>query len=398
MRAFELTESVKKKLNTPEFQALLTSGLLKLDKIYKQNGHDLRIVGGAVRDLVLGKKPKDIDLASDATPEESIRYLENAGIKVIPTGLQHGTITAVVNGDDFEITTLRIDTEHTGRHATVEFTRDWKKDAERRDLTFNAMSLDLDGTLFDYFGGIDDLKKGKAQFVGDADARIQEDYLRILRYFRFKGRLTNPEFDQDTLNAIERNAKGLNQISGERIWMEISKILSGNHTKLLLDKIRQTGVDLYIDLPPLSTKNLDRIKANTDNPATILGGMLQNESQVDDLANKWKFSADERELMRFIVKHKHKQFDEKIAKEMWTNKKILSDYVLELAKYFGRKDIVSALEQWKTPTFPVSGNDLIARGIKPGPDMGKTLKWLETKWKESNYELNKDELIGMIPK
>lgn len=398
MRAFELTESVKKKLNTPEFQALLTSGLLKLDKIYKQNGHDLRIVGGAVRDLVLGKKPKDIDLASDATPEESIRYLENAGIKVIPTGLQHGTITAIVNGDDFEITTLRIDTEHTGRHATVEFTRDWKKDAERRDLTFNAMSLDLDGTLFDYFGGIDDLKKGKAQFVGDADARIQEDYLRILRYFRFKGRLTNPEFDQDTLNAIERNAKGLNQISGERIWMEISKILSGNHTKLLLDKIRQTGVDLYIDLPPLSTKNLDRIKANTDNPATILGGMLQNESQVDDLANKWKFSADERELMRFIVKHKHKQFDEKIAKEMWTNKKILSDYVLELAKYFGRKDIVSALEQWKTPTFPVSGNDLIARGIKPGPDMGKTLKWLETKWKESNYELNKDELIGMIPK
>ena len=396
MRAYELTEAVKTKLDTPEFKALLTPGLLRLGKIYRDHGRDIRIVGGAVRDLVLGKEPKDVDLATDATPEESIKYLEQAGVRVVPTGLQHGTVTAVIDGEDFEITTLRIDVETFGRKANVAFTRDWKKDAERRDLTFNAMSLELDGTLYDYFGGIEDLKKQKAQFVGSADQRIKEDYLRTLRYFRFKGRLSQPEFDQNTLDAIERNAKGLEQISGERIWMEMAKILSGNNTQLLLDKIRDTGVDLYINLPPLNTESLNRIKAHTDNAATILGGMLQKEAQVNKLADDWKFSVPERELMKFIVKHKYEKFDLKIAKEMWTSKKSPNDFVLELARYFGRDDIVRDLQAWQTPVFPVSGNDLMTMGIKAGPEMGKLLRDLERKWKDSNYELSKEELLRTI--
>lgn len=399
MRAFELTEQKKTKLNSLEFKALLTPGLLKLDDIYKKNDHDLRIVGGAVRDLILGKKPKDVDLASDAQPEESIKYLEKAGIRVIPTGIQHGTITAVVNGEDYEITTLRIDTEHTGRHATVEYTRDWKKDAERRDLTFNAMSLELDGTLHDYFGGVDDLKKGWAQFVGDADARIKEDYLRILRYFRFQGRTSRPEWNEETLTAIERNAKGLEQISGERVWMEISKILSGDHTAGILKKMQDTGTDLYIGLPAFhDEKLLNRVKKYTNNPATILASFIVDVSDVDKLSTKWKFSVPERDLIKFIVANKREKFDPRIAKQMWTNPKIKNEYVLELAAYFGRDDIINELKTWKTPVFPITGKDLQALGVNPGPEFGKILRALETKWKESEYKLSKEDLLRMISK
>lgn len=397
MRAYDLTEEVKKVLKTPEFKALLTPGLLQLGELYKKNKKDLRIVGGAVRDLVLGKKPKDIDLASDATPEESLKMLQAAGIKVIETGIQHGTITAIVNGEEYEITTLRIDTEHTGRHATVEFTKDWKQDAERRDLTFNAMSLELDGTLYDYFGGLDDLKASKAKFVGTADERIKEDYLRILRYFRFQGRTSRPDWDAETLKAIELNAKGLEQISGERVWMELSKILSGNHTAEILKKMQETGVDLYIGLPTFhDEKLLNRVKQYTENPATILASFIVDVSDVDKLIGRWKFSAPERDLMKFIVAGKRGSFDSKIAKQMWTSPKIKNEYVLELAAYFGRADIINELKSWKAPVFPVTGNDLISIGIKPGPEMGKTLSALEAKWKESDYALSKEELLGLL--
>lgn len=387
MRAWELNEGdeVKKKINTPEFKELLTPGLVKLGNLYKTNGHDLRIVGGAVRDLMLGNDPKDIDLASDATPQESIELLKSINAKVIETGLQHGTITAIIDGEDYEITTLRIDTEHTGRHATVEFTRDWKTDAERRDLTFNAMSLDLDGTLYDYFNGIEDLKKGRAHFVGDADARIKEDYLRILRFFRFKGRLSQPNFDQETLDAIERNAEGLKQISGERIWMEMGKILAGDHMIKILDKIKDTGVDLYIGLPAYDPKIINRTKKNTNNPVVLLASMVQDDQEAVDLATRWKFKSYDRELMRFVVNNRFGRFTEKEAKDMWTDPKIKNEYVVELAKYFGKPDLVDELQAWETPEFPVTGEMLIQAGLKPGPQMGTILRSLEKEWKESGY-------------
>ena len=388
MRAYELTEEAKRKIKTPEFQALLTPGLKKLGNLYKTNGFDLRIVGGAVRDLMLGKDPKDIDLASDATPQETMKMLNRVGIKVIETGIEHGTITAVVDGEDYEITTLRIDTEHTGRHAEVEFTKDWEIDAERRDLTFNAMSLDLDGTLYDYFGGIEDLKNGVAKFVGDGDKRMQEDYLRILRYFRFQGRTAKPNFDKDTLEAIKRNAKGLQQISGERIWMEMGKILSGNHMMAILDKIGVTGVDSQIGLPVFDPKVVEQIRKNTDNPVAVLASMVANDSQAVDLAAKWKMKSYDRELMRFVVVNKNERFTEKKAKEMWTNPKVKNEYVVELARYFGKDDLISDLQSWETPTFPITGQMLIQAGLKPGPQMGEILKKLEREWKASGDKID----------
>ncbi len=393
MRAFELYEETRMKMDSPEFKKLLTPGLLSLGKLYTKNGKDLRIVGGAVRDLVLGKDPKDIDLASDATPQESLEMLKTAGVRVIETGIQHGTITAVIDGEDFEITTLRIDTEHTGRHATVEFTKDWKVDAERRDLTFNAMSLELDGTLYDYFGGLEDLKAEKAKFVGDAGSRMTEDYLRILRYFRFQGRTATPNFDKDTLEAIKKNAPGLKQISGERVWMEMRKILEGDHTVELLKKMVETGVDKAIGLPMGNFKELARAKEHIDSGPALLSALLKDEADVNNLTAKWKLSAAERDLVRFIVVNRDQPFNLDSATRMWTDLKIKDVFVRMLAYYLGEHAIADELKSKKKPVFPVTGKDLIGAGVKPGPDMGKILKKLERKWKDDGYKMSKEELL-----
>lgn len=159
--------------------------LLKLEEIFQKEGYSLRLVGGVVRDLLLGSNPKDIDLATDCTPDDMIQLFGKWGLRYVPTGLQHGTITVHTTAADYEITTLRIDQITDGRHAIVQFTSDWKLDSSRRDLTINSMSLGFDGTLYDYFDGQRHLKEKKILFVGDANSRIQEDYLRILRYFRY---------------------------------------------------------------------------------------------------------------------------------------------------------------------------------------------------------------------
>ena len=153
--------------------------------MFSSEGYSIRLVGGVARDLLLGHQPKDIDLATDCTPENMVQIFEREGLHYIPTGLQHGTITVHINKVNYEITTLRIDHVTDGRHAIVQYTSEWSKDAERRDLTINAMSLSFDGTLYDYFNGMEDLKKKKVRFVGNARERIKEDYLRILRYFRY---------------------------------------------------------------------------------------------------------------------------------------------------------------------------------------------------------------------
>lgn len=236
------------KLDSPEFRSMLTSELFTVTKPFQEQGFDIRIVGGAVRDILLGIQPKDVDLGTNATPSEMIALFKQYKVHYIETGLQHGTITAHVNKRDFEVTTLRIDAETDGRHAKVQFTDDWKLDAERRDLTFNAMSLGLDGSLFDYFGGREDLFNHRVRFVGDPRLRIQEDYLRILRYFRFYGRIAlEPDnHDQTTLNVIRECSDGLRQISVERIWMEVSKILTGNHTPALFRRMYELNVSQSI--------------------------------------------------------------------------------------------------------------------------------------------------------
>ena len=187
---------------------------------------EARVVGGAVRDALAGREVTDIDLATPRTPDEVTQALRAAGIRAVPTGLDHGTVTAVAGGRGFEITTLRRDVETDGRHARVAFTDDWRADAARRDFTINALSMTRDGAVFDYFDGVADLRAGRLRFVGDPSSRIAEDYLRILRYFRFFARYASGPADPAALTAIRAGVPGLATLSAERVWSELIGILS----------------------------------------------------------------------------------------------------------------------------------------------------------------------------
>lgn len=384
-----------KKVSTDLLYALVNPQLETLSYLYKERGYELRIVGGAVRDILLNKEPKDIDLASDATPEESIELLADNEIRMIPTGLQHGTVTAHIEGVDYEITTLRVDVSTDGRHAEVEYTADWEVDAARRDLTFNAMSMDFDGNLYDYYGGYEDLKNGIARFVGDPETRVTEDYLRILRYFRFQGRMAQPDFDESTLDTIAKNAEGLKSISGERIWMEMSKILSGNHVVAILDRMYRTGVLANIGLPYIATGYLRYITAVSKDPVLILASLLKSQEQANAIYNHWKLPNKVREVINLIIATKDMTIDKATAKKLIVLKGVRKDLMISLLTFTGQDDILREIESWEIPVFPVSGKDLINAGISPGPKMGAKLKFLKNAWADSGFELSKEELLNL---
>lgn len=394
MKLHMLIEQIENKRRA--LKRLVDPTLLGLNTLYRKNGYELRIVGGAVRDILMDEDPKDIDLATDATPEESMSLLKSQDIKVIETGLQHGTVVAHINGEDYEITTLRIDKETDGRHATVEFTKDWEQDAERRDLTFNAMSMDFDGNLYDYFGGQDDLKSGRARFVGDADKRVQEDYLRILRYFRFQGRTDSPNFDDETLKKIKSNATGLDNISGERIWSEMNKILSGNHLGKIMIEMKKANVLKHIGLKSIDLKELVRVRAISDDPNLLLAAILSSPEEMDSLREKWKFSNPEANLMKFILKNREKQVSLQDAKRMHVMNRVDKNLILKLLEYQGNQRVYGEFEKWEAPIFPITGEDLKNAGIPPGPEMGRIINSLKNKWADSAYSLDKNSLLNSI--
>jgi len=363
-----------------DVKSVINSSIKKLDKVFKSNKHELRIVGGAVRDLALDKTPKDIDLATDATPDEMIAILDKANIKYKPTGLEHGTITAILDNEPFEITTLRADTETDGRHAEVEFVRSWEEDAKRRDLTYNAMSMDMEGNVFDYFNGMDDLQDKVSNFVGDADERIKEDYLRILRYFRFQGRLSTPSWNEDTLKAISSNVKGLQNISAERIWQEMSKVLAGNNVANVLTHMTKSGVSKVIGL---STNDLNKVK-DKGNPIIALAQM----GNTTDIAKRWRLSNNEAALLDFLVKNKNNSLDQKKVEDMIADG-IDKNLISALVTIQGKDLNVDA----EVPDFPITGADLIAKGMNPGPEMGAKLNLLKQQWKQSNFTATKDDLL-----
>ena len=367
---------------------IITQAIRKLDKVFKKNGYQVRIVGGAVRDIALGKDPKDIDFASDATPDEMIAMLDKAGIRHIPTGIEHGTITAVIDNEDFEITTLRSDTNTDGRHADVEFVRSWEEDAKRRDLTYNAMSMDIDGTVHDYNGGMDDLQDKVSRFVGDPEERIKEDYLRILRYFRFQSKLDSPKWDDTTLNAIKDNADGMTGLSVERIWQEMGKLLMGSSAKEALEWMNKTGVSSMIGLEGINPAKL----GEPTGPIIALARMLDNSS----IARDWKMSNYDREMFDFLIKHKGENINSKQAQDMII-KGASQDHLLAWANMHGKNDVYDAVQGFEQPDFPINGKDLLARGHVAGPNLGKMIADLKDEWMKSNYKLSKEDLLNKVP-
>ena len=216
--------------------------LARLLTVLDRDGEEARVVGGAVRNVLLDLPPGDIDVATTAVPDEVIRRAEAAHFKPVPTGIAHGTVTVVAEGRPFEVTTLREDVETFGRHATVRFGRDWKRDAERRDFTMNAFSLSADGTVHDYVGGLPDLKARRVRFIGDAATRIAEDYLRILRFFRFHAGYGEGAPDAAGLHAAIAARAGLDQLSRERVRMEIVKLLVAPRAAAALAVMSEAGL------------------------------------------------------------------------------------------------------------------------------------------------------------
>ena len=359
----------------------------ELHRVFTKYGFHIRLVGGSVRDVLLNIQPNDYDFCTDAFPEEMIEIFKKENIHYIPTGLKHGTISVLINKELFEITTLRTDVETNGRHATVQYIRDFKHDAERRDFTINAMSMDFDGKIYDYFGGQKDIEDKIIKFVGDPELRIKEDYLRILRYFRFFAR-----YGWNIVNnhEIKKLKSGLQQISGERIWLEISKILVSKYMVGALTYLHETEVDIEIDLFYEIDKLYlaETIRNRTNNPITILS-LLVSKEVFERIIERYKLSNEEKNLGFFLINNKDIKHNEKSLKDLLVENKN-SEMIYELSKIF---DI--NLKNWHIPVFPVSGNDIMKiLNIKTGIEVGEKLRILKDKWKESNYTLTRNELLS----
>jgi len=345
-------------------------------------------------------------------------------------GEEHGTITCRINDkENFEITTLRIDVVCDGRRAEVQFTTDWKLDAFRRDLTVNSLFLDLEGTIYDYTGGVNDIKNRRISFVGDPAQRIQEDYLRILRYFRFFGRLADSNSDHELQNieTIIKYRDGLKTISGERIWMELRKILVGRlSASVMRCMLQRCGLGPYLALPGNDDINLenalkefDRVAAANSlapncsldiEPSTALSSLLFTKSETDAFQKRCKCSNSERDIVEFIVEHrtnaKNNSNDAKFFKYLildiifynGQDQRMSSrNTCLQLLKYINAdKNVLQTIADWTIDTFPVNGVDLMEKQVQKGPRMRATLLHLYNLWKSVDLQATKKELLQHV--
>ncbi len=383
---------------------LKLESLCKLFDIFEKAGFDIRPVGGCIRDSLLNIKANDWDLTTNAQPEESLKICQNASLHVIPTGLKHGTITAILNDTPFEITTLRIDQKTNGRHADVVWTNDWNKDAARRDFTINALYGDKQGYIHDYYDGISDLKKGIIRFVGRAENRVQEDYLRILRYFRFMAYFADfSKIHEDSLHACIHYKEALQQISSERIYSEIMKILIAPQRHKAITLMEESGIFNSLNLP-LKTASLqildDREKHLTFSKSALraLAFILEPKSEWHKVANRLKFSNKEKKHLNLLQKYIDLQ--PSLTKEIL--RKIAYFHGLEIAqdlyilKAQPHDEKISHWDEIIPPPFPITGQDLTLLGITPGKNMGEILKNLEEEYVRSDFSLSQDQLLENI--
>jgi poly(A) polymerase len=334
---------------------------------------EARVVGGAVRDALAARAVVDIDLATTRPPTDTMAALRQAGVKVVPTGLGHGTVTAVVDGRGFEITTLRRDVETNGRHAVVAFTEDWRLDASRRDFTINAMSMARDGTLFDYFEGTADLQAGRVRFVGDPATRIAEDYLRILRFFRFYARYGRVPPDPATLAALRNGIPGLSRLSVERVWMELRRILAAPNPEEAVGLMARLGIwnAVLPEAPAVS-----RLAGLPADPVLRLAAMLTGDPLA--LAIRLKVSNDDRErLVRLLATPSPAGTDADLRRSLADH---LPADLIDRAWLDGAEDTRRRLSKMARPVFPLEGRDVLSIGISPGPHVGALLREVRQWW------------------
>ena len=388
--------------------------ILKDEKVFKifdtlcKNNIEVRIVGGCVRDALLEEKISDIDFAVNADPKIVWEILQNSGIKVIPTGLQHGTITAVIDKKPLEITTLRKDLKTDGRHAEVSFTNNWKEDASRRDFTINALYLDKNGTIYDFFDGINDLKNGVVKFIGDPDKRIQEDYLRILRYYRFFlrfGKIEHKKSFEATLN----NSDGLKQLSLERIQLEIFKILEHPNPVPVIKLMDENDIFMKLFDTNADYSDLYKLILLQDNDLNI---------EYETLILSRLYSVFPKEIRffenKFRLSNKFLKCLESVSKiiEMDVSNKSLFFinyyYGLRVATIFLLIKLSRNAEEMHqysayldkvlkfSNKLPVKGKDILELGLCQGSEVGKLLKECEKWWIENKGEPNRIECLAFL--
>ncbi|KQT82510.1 CCA tRNA nucleotidyltransferase [Aurantimonas sp. Leaf443] len=401
---------------------LADPGLQRLLACLNEGEETARVVGGAVRNALLGEPVRDIDIASTTVPEETVRRVTAAGFKAVPTGFEHGTITVVVEGRPFEVTTLRRDVETFGRKAKVAFGRDWQADAERRDFTMNALYCEADGTVIDLVGGVEDARERRLRFVGEAATRIEEDYLRILRFFRFFAWYGTGRPDPDAVRAATRLKGGLAAISAERIWAELRKLLAAPDPARALLWMRQSGV-LTAVLPESERWGIDAIHGLVAaqasfgwaaDPLLRLAAIVPPDAQrLAELAKRLRLSnADRDRLLAFATAEpvQPQESETMFRRRLYYADRLALADRLRLsiaslhAKGAGEGDAMSALaslqrmlaatERFSPPDFPVSGRDLAEKGVAPGPEIGRRLEALKAAWVDSGFVLTRDALLS----
>lgn len=394
------------------------------------DGATARFAGGCVRDALLGLPVNDIDIAIDRPPEDILRLLAAAGIRAVPTGIEHGTVTAVTPSRSFEVTTLRRDVETDGRHAVVAFTDDWEADAMRRDLTINAMFAGPDGAVFDPCDGLPDLGARRVRFVGVAEDRIAEDVLRILRFFRFYGRYGAPPADVAALAACRRFAPRIADLSGERIRDEMLKILGGADPAQVILLMRGEGVTPWLLPEPLDIGRLRLLAwlecrgvvGQCGDPLRRLAALvaLAPVAARADLAARWRLSNADSDRLAAILSPPEDGFPRvdmpreaarralaDLGDEIWRDQVLLAWAGYRHAHGSGGplpgsrgtaawEALLHLPETAPVPVFPLKGADVLALGIAPGPRVGLLLRQLRNAWRRADFALGRDELLARL--
>ncbi|MGQ3101520.1 MAG: CCA tRNA nucleotidyltransferase [Sphingopyxis solisilvae] len=378
-------------IRLPDAEWRLRPGLRRIIDALGADGGAVKIVGGAVRDTLLGLPVTDVDLATPLRPDDVMRRLEGAGIKVIPTGIAHGTVTAVASGDRHEITTLRRDVETDGRRATVAFADDWQGDAARRDFTINALYADpATGAIDDYFGGLDDLQAGCVRFIGDAATRIAEDHLRILRFYRFAARFGRGELEPASHAAVVAARQSLKSLSRERIADELGKILALPDPRAIVGQMAADGIFAVLlpELDPDFARTLDRLCASegvAGVPAAghrRLAALLPADAAIaEQVASRLRLSTRQRKYLAAVAAHRGD-----VARPIRQLAHAIGIHAArDVHLIAGDPAAVKDLAGWAVPQLPLKGGDIVGRGIAAGPDVARILKAVEAAWVAEDF-------------
>ncbi len=410
--------SLPKKLPKAHAGFLADEALQSLFSLVEAAGGEMRVNGGAVRNALLGEPVTEVDLSTTLTPPKVTEVLEAGGVKVVATGIEHGTVTAVAGGRGYEITTLREDVETDGRRAVVRFGTDWQADALRRDFTMNALYCDRHGKLFDPLEGYDDLAARRVRFIGSADERIAEDHLRILRFFRFFAWYGGGRPDADGLKACARAKEKIAALSVERVWHEVKRLMAAPDPARAVLWMRTSNV-LTVTLPetgnwgtealaPMAGVEAD-LGLAPDALLRLMTLLPPRGERVEALATRLKLSKREADRLgqwAQATRPADDASDMDLARALYRGdaQALFDTLVVEVAReraFQGETPRAARLlamskfaRNWERPVFPLAGADLLKAGFAAGPDMGRVLRQLESAWVDSGFADDREALIA----